>query len=94
MEAEEALEEVHQVHQKVVDEAVEDEGVEEGNQRPPLEDRPLGEGEPKRPPDALGQAVKAVLGTAPPDGQVDPAEAGVGVVEACRHEEDEEDFFR
>lgn len=94
VEAEEAFQKVHEVHEEVVDEAVKDEGVEEGDEGPPLEHGLLGEDEPEGPPDPLGQAVKPLLGPAPPYGEVDPAEARVGVIKASRSEEDKEDFLR
>src|ERR1041384_1945903 len=92
-EGKKALHRVHRVDQEVKEKAVEDERMQERDERPLLEYRLLRGDDPEGAADALGQTVEAVFRLAAPDRLEYLIKAGAREIKCAQGERDKKDFF-
>ena len=91
--AEEAFEHIDQIDEKIKNETVENQRVQERDDRPGLENRLLGEHDPNRPPNPFRQMIETRIGFAARNRPVDIVEFDAAVIERAEREQHKKNFL-
>ncbi len=94
MYAKEAFEHIHQVDQKVENEAVKNQCVQERDNWPGLENRLLGEDDPQSTAYPLGQTIETRIGFAARDRPIDIIDSAAAVIERAARKQHKNNFFQ